>query len=198
VYDWLFEGRLSVYIPLIAAALVCLVVWKQTPRRIFLLGFAAAALLAGAYFLLDLAVETDREQIERKTKEMAGGVRAQNIAAILGHVSGDFRHGSMTRELFDHFAESAIRGHRVEEVEVWDFHFPDDFRGPFRIPSTGRDTLVARVSFTAKPKGGMASEAFYRCEAQFVRDPDGQWRLFDFRIFNPAMESTQPLEIPGM
>ena len=43
-----------------------------------------------------------------------------------------------------------------------------------------------------------ASEAFFLCRADFVRDPDGQWRLQTFQVFNPAVDVNQPMTIPEL
>jgi hypothetical protein len=198
VFDWLFEGRLAVYIPLIALAVVCLLIWTRTPRRHYLVGFGVALGLIGVYFLLDWAVVTDREHIENGVRAMAGGVRARNVSGIMAQVSDDFRKGTTGKEQFRQFVETAVQRHDVEEVEVWEFSFPDDFRAPFTIPTTRRTTTVGRVFFRAKPKGGFSSGAeFFPCAARFVRDPDGQWRLLDFEVFD-TIQTNQPIRVPGM
>jgi hypothetical protein len=198
VYDWLFEGRLTVYLTLLAVAVVSAVAWKQTPRRPYLIIFGLAAGLIAIFFLLDRLVETDREQIQRKTQEMAANVRLRNVAAIFDHISDDFRFGSHTKDDFRRFAEVQLRNGSVDEVEVWDFQFPEEFREPFQVPGSGRNTEVAHFSFRAKPKGGMAQGQFFLCEVRFVRDADGQWRMLDFQLFPPDVSSHQPVHIPGL
>jgi hypothetical protein len=192
VYDWLFEGHTAVYIVLGSVAFVCLLCWKQVPRRASLIGFGAAAALMLVYFLLDRLVETDREQIQRKIEVMAGAVRRQDVGAIFAHVSEDFRHGGLSREGFRQFAENHIRSHRVDEIIVWDFQFPDDFKAP--APVAGRVTEVAQVSFLVRAVGSF--NALERCQADFVRDRDGQWRLLDFQLRNPVDNS--PVAVPGL
>jgi hypothetical protein len=194
VFDWLFEGRIAVYIVLASVAFVCLLCWKQVPRRIYLIAFGVAAALMLLYFLLDRSKETDREQIQRKVEVMAGSVRAGNVDAIFAHISEDFRVGSRNREGFRQFADEHIRSHRVEEVIVWDFQFPDDFRAPAQVG--GRDTQIAQVSFLVRARGSFGEAAPERCQAQFVRDRDGQWRLLTFELHNAVDNSLVP--IPGL
>jgi hypothetical protein len=202
VFDWLFEGRQTVYVVLAAAAALLLVAWWQTRKRYWLIGAGAVVGLVGLYFLLDRLVETDREQVVRKVREMAAAVEARNIDGIFVHVSKEFRLGGLDKDGFRSFAEQAIRLRQVEEVEVWDFDVPPAYRSPHesRVGGSTRQTLVAQVAFRAKPKGnGPGMEGVgYPCEARFVRDPDGQWRLLDFQVFKPVSDTKEPLPIPQL
>jgi hypothetical protein len=202
VFDWLFEGQRMVYVLLAAAAVVCLFVWQQDNRQRWpLTALLALIVLAGFYYALDLMVETDREQITRKITHMAAGVQHRNAEGIFEHISDNFQRfqdSVMNRETFRNLVGRAIDSGRVDEVVVWGFEFPANFRGQLTIergPSPGTaDT--ARVAFSAKPKGSLTGDVLsYPCEARFVRDPDGQWRLIELQVFNPG--STTLLHIPG-
>jgi hypothetical protein len=196
VFDWLFEGRTSVYVSLAAAAIVMLLAWQQTRKRFCLIGLAAAVGLAGLYFLLDRLVETDREQVERKVQEMAAGVRARDVNAIFNHVSERFSHNGMGRAQFRQSVEGLLQGGIVDDIEVWEFTFPEDFRAPVSLPGQETPAETIRFSFRAKPKGGRVINPLdHPCEARFVRDPDGQWRMLDFQVFNPVL-TNQPEQIP--
>jgi hypothetical protein len=187
VFDWLFEGRASVYIFLAALAGVMLYVWWRRRKRSYLYAAVGAVALAGVYFLLDRAVETDREQIERKLTEMAGAVRERAPERIFAHISESFRLGTVNRAGFREYVGMVDRNRWVDELKVWDFEFAPDFK------ETGR------VAFKAKPTGTMTGGApFYRVEAVFHRDPDGEWRLQTFQLFNPLVDSNQPLQIPHL
>jgi hypothetical protein len=198
VFDWLFEGRTSVYVSLAAIALVMLLAWQQTRKRFCLIGLAAAVGLAGLYFLLDRLVETGREQVVRKVQEMAAGVRARDVNAIFNHVSERFSRGGADRTRFRDMVDGVLRARMVDEVEVWEFTFPEDFRATVSLPGQETPAETIRFSFRAKAKGGMATENVGNpCEARFVRDPDGQWRLLDFQVFNPVL-TNQREPIPGL
>jgi hypothetical protein len=194
---WLFEGRLSVYLVLIAVAFVLLLVWWQTRERRWQTAVLIVLALIGCYFLLDRAVETEREQVVRKVRAMADGVRERDVSKIFIHISERFHFAGADRVRFRQRAEQAIGRHEVDEVEVWEFQFPDDFRTRVQVPGQGEVDAI-RVSFMAKPKGGVMGDQFFRCEAVFVREPDEQWRLFEFQLFNPAVDSNQPVQIPGV
>ena len=196
MFDWLFEGRASVYVSLAAIAIVMLLAWQQTRKRFCLIGLAAALGLAGLYFLLDRLVETDREQVVRKVEEMAAGVRARNADAIFRHISDRFSRSGVDRARFREAVDSLLRNRMVDEVEVWDFQFPADSDTQGQLPGRSASGEAIVVSFTAKPKGGLADGKFGRCDATFVHDADGQWRLFDFRVFDPV--ANQPVPIPGL
>ncbi|MFO0846330.1 MAG: hypothetical protein U0797_28800 [Gemmataceae bacterium] len=184
MFDWLFEGRLTVYLALAVAALILLGLWVRDRKRGWLFGVAALTLLAVAYFLLDRAVETGREQIARKLHEMAAAVRARNTDGIFRHISDTFRLQGQNKAGFRGFVEGALRGGGVTELEVWNVQVTDD---------------NGAVSLLAKPKGRLpGTDAYYLVRARFVKESDGQWRLDSFQVFNPFADTTTPLEIPQL
>jgi hypothetical protein len=183
VFDWLFEGRLSVYVLLVVAAAALVYLWVKTRKRHWLLAALFVGLLAGFYFLLDRMVETDREQIERKVLEMAAAVRAKDIDGIFRHVSDNFRSASgKTKKDLRDMANSYVRTGEVREIVVWQFAFPD-------TPS--RERKSCNVSFLVKFHGnlGKAGDFFYRCQAVFDFDPQNGWRLKGFDLFDPMREN---------
>jgi hypothetical protein len=194
--DWLFEGRTAVYVSLAAAGIVMLVALAQRRKRLWLIGVVLAAVLAGLYFLLDRAVETDREQVVRKMQTMAAAVQPRNLEAIFSHISDRFNRNGVDKARFRQLASRAIS--QVDEVEVWDFTFPENFRGTVQLPGEAAPAETIQVHFMAKPKGGMAlGGPANPVEARFVRDPDGQWRMVNFQVFNPVI-TNQPEAIPGL
>jgi len=200
VSDWLFEGRTTVYVILAAVAVLLLVAWWQTRKRYWLYPGLAFLALVGLYFLLDRLKETDREQIERKVQEMSAAVSERNVDRIFANVSEQFRLNNQNRAAFRGFADQAIRRGQVTEVKAWELRFPDDFRTKVRRtgPTVPPELDAARVSFMVKPEGPGLGAPFFRCDATFVRDPDGQWRLFTFQLFQPGVDSNQPFQIPQL
>jgi hypothetical protein len=187
VFDWLFEGRSAVYLALAVAAGLLLALWVRDRRRHWLLGVGFVGVLALLYLLLDRVVETNREQVVRKVKEMAEAVKTRDTGRLFAHISDQFRRGSLNKSAFRQAVEGAFNQRQVESVTVWEFDFPEGTSGEGgRLP----------VVFQAKPHGGPADGAFFRFQAEFVRDPDGQWRLQGFQFFYPT--SNQPLQIPGV
>jgi hypothetical protein len=200
VFDWLFEGRLAVYVALAAVAALLLARWWQTRRGAWLVGAACALALAGAYYVLDRARETYREQIGRKLQEMSAAVRPRDTERICTHISEAFQLQGVGKAGFCQFAERMMRTGQVTDLAVFDVGFPPGFKVPFedRSGGTPRRTEQARVSFRAKPKGtAPGTGVAYLVEATFLRDPDGQWRLQTFQVFNPA-GTNETLPIPQL
>jgi hypothetical protein len=188
VFDWLVEGRPTVYVILGVAAAILLALWWRDRKRHWLIGVLGVFLLVGAYFLLSRLVQTPRKQVVRGVEEMAAAVQAGDVDRIMAHVSEQFRYRSLNKSSFREKVKTALAQKQVERVEVWEFKFPEEQPG-------GKDGPI-RVSFIAKPFGGPARGVeHFRCEADFVRDPDGRWRMKTFEVFHPFIETRQPLEI---
>jgi hypothetical protein len=130
--------------------------------------------------------ETDSQQIERKIRAMAAAVKSNNVDRIFSHISESFHFGSHDKASFRRRAEEVIRARDVEEVIVWDFERGD----------IARDKRTAKMSFMVKARSSWrGSEAGYRCDADFVLDPDGQWRMGGFQLFNP-FRANEPIPLP--
>jgi hypothetical protein len=210
VFDWLFEGRLSVYLLLIALGAIVVILWARTgfaffrtvgpasrarrdtvplgsrhghPRRrpaLLPILLALIAILIGVYYLLDRLVETRREQIKRKLQEMAAAVKARDVDRIFKHVSEQFDVQGMNRAAFGRYVGTAINRGLVDDLVIWGEQFPDD---------------SGRVSFFAKPKGPRLQETQFSVRSHFVLDPDGQWRLQGFEVFFGL--GGDPLNLPS-
>ena len=151
VFDWLFEGHLSVYVLLAAAAILCVVVWVRTRKRRWLALAAIFVALAGLYCLLDLAVETDREQIARKVNAMAAGLKAPaDLDAAFQNVSDRFQCP---------FADgkTALREKAPQQIQTW--HITEvrisDLRGGrgFAREEHGRRRLPRQGHRLVRPTG---------------------------------------------
>jgi ketosteroid isomerase-like protein len=194
VFDWLYEGWDVVYVLLGLVAVGLLWLWKQTPRRAYLIAAAVCLVLIGIYFLLDRQVETDREQIQRKITEMAAAVQTRDVERIFQHISPNFHAGEADRAGFRQDVERALP--LIDKVEVWGSQFPENFRQRTGQGAAAEET--ARVEFFAKPSGGTAGNAgYYLVRAVMRRDPDGQWRLQSYEVFTPA-GSNEPVAVPHL
>lgn len=193
--SWLADDFDVIVMLLGIAALACMYAWWRTRQR----GYAIAAGAAGGLIALVCLIltigpllfgESDSQQIERKVREMAAAVKAGNLDGAFRHISREFRFGGLDGPAFRQKAAEAIRLHHVEDIVVWEFE-------PGEI---SRQRRAAKISFLVKVRGNwQGSEiANYRCDADFVLDPDSQWRLKGFQLFNPFMESDQPIRIPGV
>lgn len=188
MFDWLFEGRTSVYVVLAALAVFLLLAWWQTRKRWLLFGVVFAAGLVGLYALLDKAVETDREQIVRKIKSMIAAVNAGNIDGIFENISGEFRSpGGKGKAELREMARRYIEQKTVTSVDVWD------------IVCIGEPSLqqrTAQASFQVKVHGQPGVEGFLaECEATFDFDTRHGWRLRSIRFFKPQTTEEWPFQL---
>jgi hypothetical protein len=176
----LFEGHASVYLLLGAVAAGFLAVWWDRQQRRFLAGAGVALLLAMGYYLLDRAVETDREQIESRVRAMAASVQHSDLDAVFRHVSDQFRSpGGRDKAEFVSLARQFRRSNQVTEVVVWDFQFPEPVK---------RHNSTARALFQVKSRGSI-HDVLARCDARFDFSPEHGWRLVGFELFDPVKDN---------
>ena len=189
MFDWLFEGRLAVYVVLAVMAAPLLYVGIQRRERRYLVAGSVIVALIGVYFLLSRLRETDRAQVRRKLEEMAAAVKDRDADRILAHVSEKFATQGMDRQKFRRYVEGRLRGRWLEELAIWDIDFPDGAK-------PDADGII-RVTFRVRPKGPhLGTPPPFLGEASFVRDPDGQWRMTGFNVFHPFIDSHIPLDLP--
>jgi hypothetical protein len=191
--EWLFEGQLIVYAILGAALVFLLIIWKQTPRKSYLIGVIALAALIGLYYLLDLFVVTDREQIASAIQELSAGVEAHNVDRIFAQVSDTYNRHGMSKPMFRQTVASIIEGGHVDRVVMWRCDFAPDYKQK-ESESDPRET-VAKVRFQAKPVAANGQN-LYEVHAVFHRDSDGKWRLQSWEVFDPFHNDTTPVSMP--
>jgi hypothetical protein len=174
MFDWLFEGHLSVYLLLAAAAVLFVVLWVRTRKRRWLVAAAIAVALASLYCLLDFAVETDREQVGRKLRAMADGFKAPaKFDAVFNNVSDHFR--SPEADMADKAAlrskaQSYVQQYGITEVRISDLHWGE----------ISREKNRAVADFRAKVIGNFGSSleaVTVHCDAIFDYDAGHGWRM---------------------
>lgn len=193
MHSWLVDNFELIVIALSITAVVFGFIWWRTRnRRAALVAGAAVASVGLVWLLIQILPlvfgKSDSQQIESKIREMAAAVKDANLERIFSHISNDFRYRGHDKAAFRQRAADVLRSRHVEDVIVWDFE-----RG-----EVARATRKGKISFMVKARGNwQGSDAGYLCEAEFVLDPDNQWRMKGFEIFNPFRESTQPIPLPG-
>ena len=182
MFDWLFEGRTSVYVVLAALAGFLLVLWWQTRKRWFLLGIVVAAALTGIYAILDVVVETDREQIVRRVNALAAAVTAHNLDGIFVNISDDFHSpaGKSKTEVRD-LARLYLEQKIVTGMKVWDIVCTE---------SPSREKGTTQVSFSVKVAG--FRDFLADCDAVFDFDLKQGWRLKSVRLLKPQTTEEWP------
>ena len=173
---------------LCTAGLALGVLWWNTGKRKYGIASVGALALAILVFLSGFWIQTDNSLIEHALNEMSAGTKAHNVDRIFAHISDRFQLGTLDKQAFRGRVEDVIRNHGVDEVVIWDF-----------VPTEiSREKRAATVEFDVKVRGDWSSGAeFYHCKARFVLDPDNQWRLAGFQLFNPHVNTSEPIAIPG-
>jgi hypothetical protein len=185
---WLVEGNTTVYAILGLGLIISLAGWWRTRKRGFLIAAVFFAALILAYSLLDHLVESDGEQMTRKVDEIATAVSRKDVDAAFRSVSDSFKHGAADKQQFQKFCKSHQAAGHVAEVKVWDLEAtklsPEDRRGV--------------VQFRFKVTGNWGeSPPNYFARVTFVKDPDGQWRLQNYDVYDALNQSNTPVPIPG-
>ena len=170
MFDWLFEGHLSVYFLLTAMAALFIVLGVRTRKCRWYAVAAGAVAVAGLYCVLDFAVETDREQIQRKVRAMAADLKAPaHLDAVMENVSDRFHCPfADSKKALREKAREAIQTYNITEVRIWNLHCEE----------ISRERNKAVAEFQAKVIGtfGPMEAAPVVCKATFDYQPAHGWR----------------------
>ncbi len=185
--DWLFEGNLFVYIVLLLLEGLALLLWYQRRSRQDLLAAGIVVGLLALYFLLDRLVETDREQMERKMNEIVAGLNKRDMEPVMRHISEKFKFRDYNRDAMRKKVQDAIADHNIRNIRIWDLE----------VKEASRDKKTAKVNFFVKADSDWGTpEPSLLCRTVWVLDPDGQWRLQTFDLYNPVVDTDVPLSYP--
>jgi len=162
------ENPLGLWVVLGLAEIVALVVWDQTRSKRAawcLVAFPVAGMLLG---VLDLAVETDAEQLNRTLRTMARGVAEGNAEAIIECISPDYCNGSARKEDLARVVRLAMR----------------QVRAKAQSPNInwGENEATVRQVYVFESVSGARRAVHPRSrvvlwEGVFAPDADGEWRL---------------------
>jgi hypothetical protein len=185
---WLVEGDPAVYALLAGVLAALLAVWWRTRKRQYAIAAGVIAVLIVGYALLDFAVESDGEQMVRKVREVAAAVSANSVNAAMENVSNRFNRHGLDKEQFGKLCERYISRGEVTAVQVWDLTAVD----------VSRQTQAGTVEFHFKVHGrwGETPPNWFG-RVVFTLDPDGQWRVKDFDVYDSLNQSKTPIAIPG-
>jgi hypothetical protein len=186
--SWLVDHPTFLYMILGIAALACGVAWWQNRKGGYLIGTIVALVLLVAVALISTLVPSDEKNIRHAIAEMAAGVREQNLNKTFAHISDQFQFNNIGKKDFRHGCEEAMRSRNVEDVVL----------SQFDAAQFDAQRQKARIDFMVKPIGNFGEASIpYRCVADFVKEPDGKWRLLTFQIFNPFVDQHTPMHVPG-
>jgi hypothetical protein len=184
---WLSENYVTVLVILGLLALGLVFGYWTSRKRAFLIGLGVVAVLALLAWLISVFIVTDNQQIQASLKAMARGVSARDTEAIFKHVAKDFHIGGLDKEGLRKLADSVLHDGQLTEVVMWDFDQAE----------VAPSRASAKITFMVKPKGSRnPQDMFYRCDATFVREADGKWRISGFELRDPV--NNQTLVIPDV
>jgi hypothetical protein len=198
--SWLVDDPTEVYLALGFLALLLGVIWwvnrgedfgkkrlgwvrgliarRLTLNQFCAMGLTLIGFLAVGILALYLFVDTDNKRIRRTIQEMSISVKNRDVSKIFSHISSQFNLRGLNKEGFRPLVEAHLRNEDVTEVPAWDF-------GQAKI---NREKKEATIEFMIKPKGRLTRDVPYRCSATFSLDPDGEWRLKTFSVFEPHID----------
>ena len=178
MFNWLFEGRISVYILLLAVALVLLAIWWRVRQRQLLIASVVAFLLIGVYWLLHFVpteAKTDRAEIERRLEEMASAAARHDGAALERNLSDQFRSPlGVDKKTIAQTVQSRGQDVKLKLSEI-------DFPAP---PSRSEGTT--KVNFHVEILEPINQH--YHIESVFDWDAANGWRLRELHVFPPVGE----------
>jgi hypothetical protein len=189
VLSWLVDNSFFLCVLFLVVAWGFFALWWRTRQRHYLIGIYVSAPLAILFGVLPYLGFSGGEgrKLEQVIRAMAAAARAHDIDRVFSHISQNFQHRGMSKEAFHRAVERHITGHDVDDVSVWDFETLD----------VSREARSGTLSFSVRVTGNWGGgREFYRCEATLVLDPDDHWRLREFEIFNPFVQTHEPIHIP--
>lgn len=181
----LSDPSTALYAVLGVAALVLglLALRKQTRSAAINFAIPAAALLA--VFLIDRFVESPREMAVRKIREMGAASRDKKVDDVLKHVSDSFKYRALDKK--------GLRD-RAQQAESMGFGGVSEYdlaRSGFKEVDANTIEQGFRVKHNGSP------EIHLYVIGTFKKDPDGEWRLTTFKLYDPVNLNDEK-EVPGL
>jgi ketosteroid isomerase-like protein len=182
---WLSEDPTPVYVILGVVGLALLVGYWNRRKRAFLIGLGVVAGLVFLAWLISFLIVTDSEQIRLNLEAMERGVNNHDTEAIFKHVAKDFHIAALDKEGLKQLADRVLHNNDLKIIQMWEYDRA-------AIAPSGAS---ATITFMVKPKGDRnPQEMMFRCNATFVREADGKWRLKGFELRDPV--NNESLVIP--
>ncbi len=189
MFTWFIDDPTLVWAVLGIAALILGVLWWRYQSKTLLTAVLAVAVLFGLSLLPYFLLDSDARRIRRAVEAMADGAASRDTAQVFAHISDSFRIGTMDKQAFRARVSNPIATGEAGQIHIWDY----------RARHVSRDQRRATVTFSAKGSGPDARGVeWYNVRAEFVLDPDGQWRLQTFELFLPHVDPMQgqPVSLP--
>jgi len=174
---WFTETPLWAYFLLAVAALVLGFRFYVTREAKYLYSLPALLALAFGFWLIDYMVETDREQVERKTKELADFAEKGNVDRLLDLFSSRFTSTSFaSREVLAAEARKYLVPRQDRRIQFWNVTVKSN---------ANQQEISSRCSVQASGQFGPYRDDQPRLgvlDFTFTKDGDGQWRIRHMRV----------------
>jgi hypothetical protein len=180
---WIVDHATLFYVLLGLVAAACAAAWWMTRKKGPLIALGVTVGLMALIFILSLFIVTDRQMIAAAIHEMAGSVEENKPEKIVKHLSRDFAYGNETKKTAAKFIRSIIDGYGLTYVKAWDIDFE----------KLSREEGKALVSFRTRVDWREGTVLLI-CRCDFVLE-EGAWRVKGFQVFNPVVNTDQPLQI---
>jgi len=189
---WLSDPALSTYLTLMLLGIIVGAIWLRVRKRWAAITASVFLVLLLGWFICDRLVESPREEAVRRVEEMSKAFAAKDWGMLSEHVSNSFSSGldnkSLKKESMKGGFDLAVRV--GAKVTVWNFD-----RDLVKYLPDGTGVEIAFNAKAEAPGGTIPVHIL----AVFVRDPDGKYRLFSFKLkefINQQADFSMP--IPGV
>jgi len=181
----LSDPSMSLYAILGVATVLLGIIALRRQKRSDAINFCIPLVALIALFVIGKAVESPREQTERKIKEMSQASLNKKHDDIFKHVSDSFKYKSLDKKSLQEKAKQAY------EMGFGGFEWYNLARSSFRPMEDGTIEQGFGVKHMGEPP-----LPFY-VKGTFKKDPDGEWRLVTFKLYDPINMNDEK-EIPGL
>jgi len=174
--SFITENPLWAYVLLAAAGVVFVSAFVVTKRVVYLAAVPVVLVLGLGFWLIDYAIETDREQVERKTRELAAAVEAGDLNKLDALISKRFYHPMFASKqaLLDR-ARGVLQPGQQRTCQLWQFETS--------AGGSGKTMILTGNASASGQYGSFNVPGFLgKVEFTFLKDDDGQWRLGKFLV----------------
>jgi len=186
MFDFLFEGGLTLYFALLIAAVFFFILWFKWRDRRFLKALGVVAGLALLVFLLDLLRETDRERALSTLSVVIERINNKQLDAAFSELSDDFQAYGMDKKTMREKATSAIRTYNIRNLRA----------KSIQVMKQDRDKRSVTLRFNATADSSLTEGwAMAPCEVDFVIDAQDRCRIKSFRIYRPVVDNVDPWDV---
>jgi hypothetical protein len=182
---WLVDNASFVYLLLGITALALGAAWWVSRRGKYLLAAGGMVAFLVLFWLLTRLVVTDRKQIVYNIQAMARGVLDGKAEEVFRYVADEFRFEGMKRPEFTDRVARIIQQRRIHDLYLWDFG----------IESLARPERKARVAFRARVSGDREGFGMYLVRMDMVLEGE-TWKMKGFQVYNPVVDTNQPISVP--